>query len=49
MVGRREPLVRAGRKASMQIRAVNEGERPDVYVEGEPMMQIRKDQQLSEG
>ena len=49
MVGRHEPLVRAGRKASMQIRAVNAGERADVYVEGEPMMQVRKEQQLSEG
>lgn len=49
MVGRHEPLVRAGRKASMPIRAVNAGERADVFVEGEPMMQVRKEQQLSEG
>jgi nitrite reductase/ring-hydroxylating ferredoxin subunit/multimeric flavodoxin WrbA len=48
-VGRHEPLVRAGRKASMPIRSAAGGERPDVYVEGEPMMQIRSNQRLTEG
>jgi nitrite reductase/ring-hydroxylating ferredoxin subunit/multimeric flavodoxin WrbA len=49
MVGRREPLVRAGRKASMPVRAAGKDERPDAYVEGEPMIQIRPKQELTEG
>ena len=49
MVGRREPLVRAGRKASMPVRAMENDERADVYVEGEPMIQIRPKQELTEG
>ena len=49
MVGRREPLVRAGRKASMPVRAAAKGESADVYVEGEPMIQIRPKQELTEG
>jgi len=49
MVGRREPLVRAGRKASMPIRAAAQDEKPNVYVEGEPMMEIRPKQELTEG
>jgi nitrite reductase/ring-hydroxylating ferredoxin subunit/multimeric flavodoxin WrbA len=49
MVGRREPLVRAGRKASMPVRAASQDERADVYVEGEPMIQIRPKQELTEG
>jgi len=49
MVGKSEPLVRAGGKASMKIRAVAANEKPDVYVEGQPMMQIDDDQQLTEG
>jgi len=40
MVGQREPLVRAGRKASMPVRKPEAGEQPDVYVEGEPMMKV---------
>jgi len=49
MVGRHEPLVRAGRKASMPVRAPSKGEPADVYVEGEPMIQIRPKQELTEG
>lgn len=49
MVGRHEPLVRAGRKASMPVRAAAKGESADVYVEGEPMIQIRPKQELTEG
>lgn len=49
MVGRHEPLVRAGRKASMPVRKVEAGEQADVYVEGEPMMKLRHDEELAEG
>jgi len=49
MVGHHEPLVRAGRKASMPVRAAGKGEPADVYVEGEPMIQIRPKQELTEG
>lgn len=49
MVGRHEPLVRGGRKASMPIRAAAKGESADVYVEGEPMVRIAADQKLTEG
>ena len=41
--------VRAGRKASMPIRAAAQDEKPNVYVEGEPMMEIRPKQELTEG
>src|ERR1051326_1644943 len=49
MVGKHEPLVRAGRKASMPVRAAGKGEKADVYIEGEPMMQVRPAQELTEG
>src|SRR5258707_8886965 len=46
MVGQREPLVRAGRKASMPVRKPEAGEQPDVYVEGEPMMKVPHGEEL---
>ena len=49
MVGRHEPLVRAGRKASMPVRAAATGESANVYVEGEPMIEVRPAQELTEG
>jgi nitrite reductase/ring-hydroxylating ferredoxin subunit/multimeric flavodoxin WrbA len=49
MVGRHEPLVRAGRKASMRVRKAEADEKADVFVEGEPMMQVRERELLSEG
>lgn len=47
--GRHEPLVRAGRKASMPIRAAAPGEHATVFVEGEPMIEIKPGQRLTEG
>jgi nitrite reductase/ring-hydroxylating ferredoxin subunit/multimeric flavodoxin WrbA len=49
VIGRREPLVRAGRKASMPVRKPDAGEQPDVYVEGEPMMKVNRGEELTEG
>jgi len=49
IVGHHEPLVRAGRKASMPVRGMEKGEHADVFIEGEPLMQIRTKQELSEG
>ena len=49
MVGRHEPLVRAGRKASMPVRKPTQGERPDLYIEGEPMMRMTETEELTEG
>ena len=49
IVGHHEPLVRAGRKASMPVRGMEKGEHADVFIEGEPLMQIRAKQELSEG
>jgi multimeric flavodoxin WrbA/nitrite reductase/ring-hydroxylating ferredoxin subunit len=49
MAGHREPLVRAGRKASMPIRSAAPDERADVFVEGEPMVKVRGNQTLTEG
>ena len=49
MVGHHEPLVRAGRKASMRVRQAGPGEAPDVFVEGEPMMRVGANEELSEG
>ena len=33
----------------MPVRKVEAGETPDVYVEGEPMMKVRHDDELVEG
>jgi hypothetical protein len=49
MVGKHEPLVRGGRKASMPIRPARAGEKADLFVEGEPMMQMPMEQNLTEG
>ncbi len=49
MVGHHEPLVRAGRKASMRVRPARPEETPDVFVEGEGMMQMTTKEELSEG
>jgi nitrite reductase/ring-hydroxylating ferredoxin subunit/multimeric flavodoxin WrbA len=49
VVGRREPLVRAGRKASMPVRRAEAGEQADVYVEGEPMVKLSRGEELTEG
>ena len=49
MVGHHEPLVRAGRKASMPVRKAGAGERAEVYVEGEPMMRVSRNEELFEG
>ncbi|HKR64387.1 MAG TPA: Rieske 2Fe-2S domain-containing protein [Thermoanaerobaculia bacterium] len=49
MIGHHEPLVRAGRKASMKVRKADADEKPDVFVEGEPMMKIPAGERLIEG
>ena len=49
IAGHHEPLVREGRNASMSVRKPAAGETPDVFIEGEALMKIAAEQELSEG